>query len=226
VESLTANPEDLPLLKLDIREFKETLPVFIPQEREIIRVRELLKDEFKGKGNGPIVLLNPNASDMLPLRKWPTERFVALGKMILAHYPEACLAITGAPSERVSAEEVSRQIDSARVASFAGKTTLRELLVLYSLADILVTNDSGPGHFASLTPINSIVMYGPETPALFGAIGGRFQVIHPQLACSPCVNVFNHRFSPCRNNLCMQSISVDDVYRKVQACLLEAGKQG
>ena len=225
VEALTVNPEDLPLLKLDIGAFNETLPVFTPGERESKRVRELLKDEFKARENGPIILLNPNASDMLPLRKWPTERFVALGKMVLAQHPEVWLVITGAPSERVAAEEVSRQIGSARVASFAGKTTLRELLVLYSLADILVTNDSGPGHFASLTPINSIVMYGPETPALFGAIGGRFQVIHPQLACSPCVNVFNHRFSPCRNNLCMQSISVEDVFRKVKACLQEVGKQ-
>lgn len=224
VEALTVNPADLPLLKLDIGAFNETLPLFTPGEREIKRVRELLKDEFKARENGPIVLLNPNASDMLPLRKWPTERFVALGKMILAQHPEVWLVITGAPSERLAAEEVSSQIGSARVASFAGKTTLRELLVLYSLADILVTNDSGPGHFASLTPINSIVMYGPETPALFGAIGGRFQVIHPQLACSPCVNVFNHRFSPCRNNLCMQSISVEDVYRKVKACLQEADK--
>jgi len=224
VEGLKVNPEDLPLLKLDIGDFNERLPLFTPQERETKRVRELLKDEFKGRENGPIVLLNPNASDMLPLRKWPTERFVALGKMILASHPEVTLVITGAPSERVSAEEVSRQIGSPRVASFAGKTTLRELLVLYSLADILVTNDSGPGHFASLTAINSIVMYGPETPALFGAIGGRFQVIHPQLACSPCVNVFNHRFSPCRNNLCMQSISVEEVYGKVKACLQEADK--
>jgi ADP-heptose:LPS heptosyltransferase len=222
VEALTVSPEDLPLLKLDVSAFNETLPLFTPGERETKRVRELLKDEFKARENGPIVLLNPNASDMLPLRKWPTERFVALGKMILTQHPEAWLVITGAPSERIDAEEVSRQIGSARVASFAGKTTLRELLVLYSLAHILVTNDSGPGHFASLTPINSIVMYGPETPALFGAIGGRFQVIHPQLACSPCVNVFNHRFSPCRNNLCMQSISVDNVYRKVHACLQEA----
>jgi ADP-heptose:LPS heptosyltransferase len=33
--------------------------------------------------------------------------------------------------------------------------TLRDLLVLYTLADVLVTNDSGPGHFSSLTPIRA-----------------------------------------------------------------------
>jgi hypothetical protein len=70
-----------------------------------------------------------------------------------------------------------------------------------------------------MTDIHSIVMYGPETPALFGAIGGFSHIIHAGLACSPCVNVFNHRFSPCRNNRCMQSISVEQVYETVRDCL-------
>ncbi|MBP8980048.1 MAG: glycosyltransferase family 9 protein [Syntrophobacterales bacterium] len=271
VAALTADPDDLPMMKLDVRDFTEVLPVFVPEERERRRVRELLRQELPDWEKGSVVLLNPNASDMLPLRKWPTERFEELGRVILARHPDAAIVITGAPSEREAAEALSRRIGEAlrqegregregkhdpayeveettvtpvpslppatdgtrgdraghettvglspRVASLAGKTTLRELLVLYSMADVLVTNDSGPGHFASLTPIHSIVMYGPETPALFGAIGGRFDVIQPRLACSPCVNVFNHRFSPCVNNLCMQSITVEEVYAKVAAAL-------
>jgi ADP-heptose:LPS heptosyltransferase len=70
-----------------------------------------------------------------------------------------------------------------------------------------------------MTDIHSIVLYGLETPALFGAIGGRSHIIHTGLACSPCVNAFNHRFSPCKNNLCMQSISVEEVYQAVHASL-------
>jgi ADP-heptose:LPS heptosyltransferase len=31
-----------------------------------------------------------------------------------------------------------------------GKTTMRQLMMLYCLADALVTNDSGPAHFAAL----------------------------------------------------------------------------
>jgi ADP-heptose:LPS heptosyltransferase len=105
------------------------------------------------------------------------------------------------------------------VINLAGKTTLRELLILYTLADVLVTNDSGPAHFASLTDIHSIVLYGPETPKLFGALGRNSHALYAKLACSPCVNAFNHRFSPCTNNLCLQSISPDEVYAKLKACL-------
>ena len=103
--------------------------------------------------------------------------------------------------------------------SVAGKTTLRDMLVLYSLADVLITNDSGPGHFASTTDIHNIVLFGPETPQLFGPLGENRHVVYAQLACSPCVSPYNHRFSPCTNNVCMQTITVDDVYREVAMSL-------
>jgi ADP-heptose:LPS heptosyltransferase len=221
VAALEASPEDLPLVKLPVDGFEETAPTFVPGQEETARVRGILAQAFPQPVEGPIILLNPNASDMLPLRKWDTQNFIRLGQRILQEIPNSVLIITGAPSERESAEMVCREIGSDRTVCLAGKTTLRELLVLYTLADVLVTNDSGPGHFASMTDIHSIVLYGPETPALFGAIGGRSHIIHAGLACSPCVNAFNHRFSPCRNNICMQSIPVEMVHRQVCDCLKE-----
>ncbi len=112
-------------------------------------------------------------------------------------------------------EDVAAQI-SPKAISVAGHTTLRELFVLYTLADVLVTNDSGPGHFASMTKITAVVLFGPETPALFAPLGTGTRIVRRDLACSPCVNAFNHRFSPCNNNLCMQGITVDEVYEVVR----------
>jgi ADP-heptose:LPS heptosyltransferase len=105
------------------------------------------------------------------------------------------------------------------VISVAGATTLRDVLVLYTLADVLVTNDSGPGHFASMTDIHNVVLFGPETPQLFGPLGPNRHVIWAELACSPCVSPYNHRFSACSNNRCMQAISVDHVFAEVSSAL-------
>ena len=88
---------------------------------------------------------------------------------------------------------------------------MRQLIVLYTLADLLVTNDSGPAHFASLTGIDVITLFGPETPAVFGVRGPLSHILHAGLPCSPCVNAANNRLSACRNNLCMQAITVDRV---------------
>jgi ADP-heptose:LPS heptosyltransferase len=78
---------------------------------------------------------------------------------------------------------------------------------------VLVTNDSGPAHFATLTPIRVVTLFGPETPALFAAQTPRNTALWAGIICSPCVNAFNNRQSPCRNNLCMQAITVDQVFQ-------------
>jgi ADP-heptose:LPS heptosyltransferase len=76
---------------------------------------------------------------------------------------------------------------------------------------MLVTNDSGPAHFAAQTPVQVITLFGPETPALFAALTARNRALWAALPCSPCVNAYNNRQSPYRDNLCMQAISVDEV---------------
>ena len=164
----------------------------------------------------PLVLLNCNASDLLPLRRWPSERYVELARLLVETYPRIIVAFTGAPGEAGAAEELVLQVDSDRCVSLAGKTTLRQLLCLYCLAEVLVTNDSGPAHFAALTPVDAVVLFGPETPMLFAARTPRNHVIWSGIACSPCVNAYNDRQSACRNNLCMQSITVQQVFQEIR----------
>jgi len=225
VDALEEDDDELPMSKSVPSPLPDP-PRFVPTAEEKRAIRDLLGAGTEADGQGPIVLLNPNASDMLPLRKWPLERFAELGGEILRRYPQARLVVTGAPSEAGSAEALCREIGSERVKSLAGRTSMRGLITLYTLADLLVTNDSGPAHFASLTDIDTVVLYGPETPRLFGPLGGRARIVYTKLACSPCVSVFNHRFSLCRNNRCMQAISVPEVFREVEKCLeLRAGAQ-
>ena len=75
-----------------------------------------------------------------------------------------------------------------------------------------MTNDSGPAHFATLTPIDVVTLFGPETPALFAARTPRNHVLWSAIACSPCVSAFNNRQSSCRDNVCMQRLTVDQVF--------------
>jgi ADP-heptose:LPS heptosyltransferase len=222
VESLYAPAGQVPLPKIPMAEVEARHPRFELTAEDSARGRALLEAEAGTEVKGAVVLLNPNASDLLPLRKWDAERFVELGRRLLAVPDGATIALTGAPSERAAAEALARRIGSPpRVISLAGKTTLRDLLAVYSIADVLVTNDSGPGHFASMTDIHNIVIFGPASPQVWGPRGGRSHVLWAQLACSPCVSVYNHRRSPCADNICMQNITVDQVYERVLHCLEE-----
>lgn len=218
VEALTSDPGAVPLLKRTVTaEFAP--PRFDPAPVEVSEIEALLVRKLGARPQGPVVLLNPNTSDLLPLRQWPAERFAAVGRRVLEVFPDASVLITGPSEEAAAAARVAAHIGSPRAVSLAGETSLRQLIVLYTLADVLVTSDGGPAHFASLTDIDTVALFGPETPALYGPLGSRVHVLWSALACSPCVSALNHRVSPCRNNVCMQSLTEEQVARQVIAVL-------
>ena len=88
---------------------------------------------------------------------------------------------------------------SDRCINFAGAMSQEQLPALYTLALLMVTNDSGPGHFAAVTRMPTFVLFGPETPALYGPLGNTTPIF-AGLACSPCVSAANHRKTPCVDN--------------------------
>jgi len=214
VEALTRDPAVLPTFDFT-PSVNQPLARFRPSPSEVAEVNALLQRENPRIGSAPLILLNPNASDLLPLRRWPAPHYVQLARRLLERYSDLFIAFTGAPSEAVANAQLADKVGSDRVIRLAGKTTLRHLLVLYARSAILVTNDSGPAHFASMTPIRVVTLFGPEAPALFAARSPNAIALWAGIACSPCVNAYNNRQSVCRNNLCMQAIKVDDVFEEI-----------
>lgn len=163
------------------------------------------------RGKSAVVLINPNASEMLVQRRWPVENYAELIQLILITYPHALVLITGAPTEQEEAERLKLSVGQERCVNLAGAIRFSQLPALYHLSTLMVTNDSGPAHFASITQLPTFVLFGPETPALYGALGNT-TAIFAGLACSPCVSAANHRKTACRDNVCLQAISPAQVF--------------
>jgi ADP-heptose:LPS heptosyltransferase len=165
-----------------------------------------------------LVVVNPNASAFLPQRRWMPHYYVTLIQQILAHHPQVLILITGAPDEQQEAETMTRQVAHERCINVAGAFQLPELPVLYSISTCMITNDSGPAHFASLTEMPTFVFFGPETPTLYGPLGD-MTPLYAGLACSPCVTAANHRRTPCHDNVCLQIITPAYVYNLIKPVL-------
>jgi ADP-heptose:LPS heptosyltransferase len=174
-------------------------------------------------GKDRLILINPNASDLLPQRRWAQQRFSELIQAVNQRYPNDLILITGSPAEFVYVDKVRSVANVKNALNFAGQVSFAELPPLYTLSDVMVTNDSGPGHFSAVTPLRTVVLFGPETPALYGSIGNSI-AITANLACSPCVSAANHRKTPCHDNVCMQAITVAQVLEKVSLQLDESDK--
>lgn len=165
-----------------------------------------------------IVLLNANASDLMPLRRWDRKNYIELARRILNDYPDIIILLTGAPAEFEGLQKIPDALQSQRCVNFAGRTSFAELVALYEVSEFMLTNDSGPGHFSAVTSMPSFVFFGPETPKLYGSLGITTP-IYAGLACSPCVSATNHRKTACNDNVCMQVLNVDSVYSLLQPSL-------
>jgi ADP-heptose:LPS heptosyltransferase len=157
-----------------------------------------------------LVVINPNASDKFPMRRWPLESFIELARRLLDDR-EVVVLITGVAGEKPDAQDMCRRLGSPRVLDLTGQTTMTELLHLFDLAHVLVTNDSGPAHFAALTRIHEVVFFGPEIPDRYRPLSSSADVIHTGFSCSPCIGPLNQRRSPCNDNLCLKSIHHEEI---------------
>lgn len=201
----------------EIPSISDGLPLFSPAQEQKQTLKEKIEQIKQSTLDRPVVIFNPNTSELLPIRRWPVESFIELGNKIMARYPQATIIITGNTEEKEKAEQFALELKGA--VCLAGKTSIRELLTLYALADVLVTNDSGPAHFATLTTVKSVIFFGPETPILYTPKGERTNVIGNNLICSPCINVYNQRNSPCKEGTCLKNISPGDVFENIRGIL-------
>ena len=222
INSLITGDEELPYSKQRVEDDELVLPTFNCTDEAVSamsrRIEEYAPDYSTEKQH--LVLINPNASELLPQRRWMPDRFEILITKILDLRPDVLVLITGAPSEKNEAAGMCTRINDPRCINFAGALKLAELPVLYSMATLMVTNDSGPGHFSSVTPLLTFVLFGPETPKLYGSLGNSTPLF-AGLACSPCVSAANHRKTPCTDNKCLQAITVDQVYSALLPVLEE-----
>jgi len=163
-------------------------------------------------GDKKIYLVNPG-DGVLKLREWPLDNFLKLSRMLLED-PCSCVILAGRKSR--NADELYRLINCAeRCLNLAGKTTPAEFLDLCWVSCALISSDGGIAHLASLSPVKKIILFGPESPRVFGPLGKNVYPVYRGFACSPCMSVLNHRRSACKNNLCLQDIGCEEVYRLV-----------
>jgi ADP-heptose:LPS heptosyltransferase len=204
-----------PLTRFVLPAIQRSLPQLPVDPTELQTFQERLRADFATfMGNSKRVLLYVSGG-ALPIRAWPEDSYIALAKTLIAN--GSAVGVIGLPEDTPQAQRVLHAVNNPQCIDLTGYTrNLRELLMLFYNAELLVTNDGGPGHFASLTPIDVIAFFGPETGRLYGPISERATVLESGMACSPCLTAYNHRDSFCDgDNQCLKVITVTEVEKLV-----------
>lgn len=185
-------------------------------------IESRLAQDFPAIAGKPLVLVYPGGG-ILPIRAWPLASYTALCEGLVA---DGCaVAVIGLKDDQALARQLVANVEARFPASpvidLTGYTrSISELLALFHGARLLVTNDGGPGQFAALTPIWTLMLFGPETPSLYAPLTPRCHSFYSQWPCSPCLTAYNHRASYCDgDNQCLKVIAPAEVLAKARECL-------
>lgn len=155
----------------------------------------------------PIAVLVPGGA-FGPSKCWPSENFAKTADWLFDNY-NATVVISVAPDplEKQIAAEISALSSHKHINLADHPVNLGELKALYSGAEIVITNDTGPRHIAVALNRKVVTLFGPNNPAWTETnYESEIQIVG-NVPCSPCAK------PTCKKarHLCMQSITVETV---------------
>ncbi len=142
-------------------------------------------------------------------RDWPLDRFIELGRRLLARHPEARILVFGGNESRGHADTLARAL-GARVISLAGALRLRATAALMAQLDLYVGVDTGPTHLAGALRVPMVALYHCRHRGRYLA---PLQHEHLRVLEHPATD------DDCRNTLPMSDITVDQVWNAVESLL-------
>ncbi|HEY8035977.1 MAG TPA: lipopolysaccharide heptosyltransferase II [Methylobacter sp.] len=166
-------------------------------------------DKFKLTPSVKTLALCPGA-EYGPAKRWPAEYFAEVAKHKIDQGWQVWLF--GSEKDKADAAQINQKT-SGLCTDFTGRTSLAEAVDLMSLADTVVSNDSGLMHVAAALNKKLIAVYGSSDPGFTPPLNDKAQVISLNLICAPCFK----RECPLGHTQCLTVITPDRVLDAITA---------
>jgi len=171
------------------------------------RAKELLLENGRSIDK-PLAVLCPGSVNSRA-KRWPAERYAELSDRLI----EAGMnvALIGSSGELEVSQQVVSQAKHQPIL-LTGQTSVAEVVALISIADVLVTNDTGPAHIGAAVGAPTLVIFGPTNPLTTYPFSANAQMIREPPDCAPCMLrdcPIDHR--------CMTAITSEQVFQKAIA---------
>ncbi|MDQ4130594.1 MAG: glycosyltransferase family 9 protein [Actinomycetota bacterium] len=160
------------------------------------------------------VVVHPGAS--VPARAWAPQRHKALVEALLVSGWR--VVVTGDTDEATLTAQVSGA-PRPGVLDLGGRTDLVTLVEVLAHADVVVTGNTGPAHFAAAVGTAVVELYAPTVPNVrWRPWGVRHVLLGEQdIACAGCRSTT----CPVPGHPCLGGVTVDDVIDAIRSVLAD-----
>jgi heptosyltransferase-2 len=145
-----------------------------------------------------------------PAKRWPARHFTALARKLGAQ--GYAVWLFGSEKDREIGEEIVRLSEGAAT-NLCGRTDLASAIDLLSLAEVVVSNDSGLMHVAAGVGRPVVALYGSSSPEHTPPLARSFRIVRTGIECSPCFA----RECPLGHFKCMNEMTPERVLHEIQA---------
>lgn len=163
-----------------------------------------------------VIGLNPGAS-FGASKCWPAERFAELAELCQRRLNAKLLLFSG-PGEEAIAEALMSRSQATIIDTRRDKVDLELLKPLVRRCNLLITNDTGPRHYAVAFDVPVVVIMGSTDPRYTASNLDKTIVIRKELDCSPC-----HKKVCPSDHECMTRITPEEVFAAAVKLLKERG---
>ena len=200
---------DYPHLKCSIDLSDCEFPRYRSSDEISDGVKRKLQDTYPEYQKQPLILVCPDVGRNVSVRNYPRELYARAIKTILMNKPDSLVVLIGTMRDRETCGWIAKEVGHHQCIDFSGRTaTLTELLELIHLAALLIGNDNGPLHFASMTPCKILALFSTDSPFVYGPLGNCV-ILYQFYQCSPCISAFNHKHTRCNDNQCLKTLHPD-----------------
>ncbi len=184
-----------------------------------IKERQQLKSFPVDINKDGFILIHPFAG--WKAKVWNLNKFIDLAKKLSLDYK--CVLTF---SEATIPQEELKSIEKSNI-TFTETKTLEDLIGIIKESSFFIGNDSGPVYIANLLGKPTFSIYGPTNPKFSLPFGDKHRFIQKQIKCSPAVDK-QYCFTDAGRNgcpefICMNSLSLDEVYLRVINFIQELG---
>ena len=144
-----------------------------------------------------------------PAKRWPVRYFAELAAKLAAQ--GRAVWLFGSDKDKDIGEEIVRLSGGAAI-NLSGKTDLASAIDLLSLAEVVVSNDSGLMHVAAAVGRPVVALYGSSSPEHTPPLSRVSRVVRTGIDCSPCYA----RECPLGHFKCMNELTPERVLQEIR----------